>query len=339
MTGPFHGSGSLADCSMLPDLDARGHDLIMEMDDLARHLSALPPTRIADVSQVTSDRSLIPPLPSPVPSSMDISRLSPVLFKHGQPARSSSTNVHCSGQDVGSIIFPLQMAHEFIQRLQESAFQHFLRQKVGWFPGWSLNGADTARLLLDITDARFWAHEHLARSFRQPSARCSYFEPHSNPQSEPSELQSWSDPQQPIEQQPGRILGHTTTVSKDTFRVSSLGCGLSLLAVSQIRQTHSERDHPEPDTIEVFAVPETTIPNATAVQMIFSRSSDYLPPSVALYTYNMIPERSDVIKYVLAGDTVNFRRLIDNGLASPRDIDPDGRSLLFVSRQSGSKNR
>jgi hypothetical protein len=50
-----------------------------------------------------------------------------------------------------------------------------------------------------------------------------------------------------------------------------------------------------------------------------------------LRTFNLRPGWSPIFEYASRGDLQGVRRLIEDGLASPNDVDPDGWTVLHVS--------
>jgi hypothetical protein len=56
----------------------------------------------------------------------------------------------------------------------------------------------------------------------------------------------------------------------------------------------------------------------------------YNSVDAGLYTFNLRPGWSPIFEYSSRGDVQNVRRLIEEGRASPNDVDPDGWTVLHV---------
>lgn len=70
----------------------------------------------------------------------------------------------------------------------------------------------------------------------------------------------------------------------------------------------------------------------TAVSVVFTTMNSIessLPPQ--LTTLSVVPYDSKIMQYVKKGDLKSVRDLLERKLASARDVDPGGFSLLSVS--------
>jgi hypothetical protein len=83
----------------------------------------------------------------------------------------------------------------------------------------------------------------------------------------------------------------------------------------------------------VIAIPGRGKNKQTGVSIMFMRSHFLDPMYPLVRSFNVVPWNSKIISCVEDNDTAWFRYLITNGLASPRDVDPDGESLLYVGIQ------
>lgn len=57
----------------------------------------------------------------------------------------------------------------------------------------------------------------------------------------------------------------------------------------------------------------------------------YSSLDAGLQTFNLRPAWSPIFEYASRGDLQAVRRLLEDGLASPNDVDPDGWTVLHVS--------
>jgi hypothetical protein len=57
----------------------------------------------------------------------------------------------------------------------------------------------------------------------------------------------------------------------------------------------------------------------------------YTSIDAGLQSFNLRPAWSPIFEYASRGDLQAVRRLLEDGLASPNDIDPDGWTILHVS--------
>jgi hypothetical protein len=57
----------------------------------------------------------------------------------------------------------------------------------------------------------------------------------------------------------------------------------------------------------------------------------YSSIDAGLQTFNLRPAWSPIFEYASCGDLQAVRRLLEDGLASPNDVDPDGWTILHVS--------
>jgi len=55
---------------------------------------------------------------------------------------------------------------------------------------------------------------------------------------------------------------------------------------------------------------------------------------IVFQTLNIRPEWSPIFEYAIRGDIPNVRRMLQEGLASPNDVTPDGWTVLHVSLNS-----
>ncbi|KEF60190.1 uncharacterized protein A1O9_05040 [Exophiala aquamarina CBS 119918] len=63
------------------------------------------------------------------------------------------------------------------------------------------------------------------------------------------------------------------------------------------------------------------------------------PRDIPIYStiraFNVVPQNSEIIQCVTVNDLKGVRRLIEQKKASPRDVDPEGTSLLSYAIYSG----
>jgi hypothetical protein len=76
----------------------------------------------------------------------------------------------------------------------------------------------------------------------------------------------------------------------------------------------------------------TLLPKFTLWRVLeFSFTQRFNSIGAGLRTFNIRPGWSPIFEYSSRGDLQSVRRLVEDGLASPNDVDPDGWTVLHVS--------
>jgi len=76
----------------------------------------------------------------------------------------------------------------------------------------------------------------------------------------------------------------------------------------------------------------TFLPGFTQLPMLeWTISRMFNSLKVGLQICNVIPAWSPIFEFTKSGDLVNVRKLMDEGLASPNDVDEEGLTVLHVS--------
>lgn len=82
--------------------------------------------------------------------------------------------------------------------------------------------------------------------------------------------------------------------------------------------------------ISIFAIPKVKARSEAAIRVTFPIKTHNMPMYTTIRTFNVVPEDSEIIKCVMLDDVNGFRTQISENKASPRDVGPDGVSLLTV---------
>lgn len=287
-------------------------------------------------------------LPPPVPDSIIPSHLStPLTFSdpassHNRRQRSIDDSLRATispkqvlfyGSSPEHVISSLQMMKTLIQGLQDEIF-------------WSshvLSGGSSQRKLLDeirsevfmsdIDDVTIWAHQNSIRFIEQQ--RTARRRSNAN-----TRLPSWhhKDHDQGSNCQDGSIL-QKTDISKLAGAVTSYcyipkfctAGGTVRIQLRQIPKATLNDDSNMSYCIDITAIPEVRSRNEAGIHIFLPKHSHAFPIYTTIRTFNVVPEDSEVIRCVTMNDLVGFRRLIGEGEACPRDVNPGGTSLLYVS--------
>jgi hypothetical protein len=82
--------------------------------------------------------------------------------------------------------------------------------------------------------------------------------------------------------------------------------------------------------ISIFAISKVRVRSEAAIKVTFPIKIHNMPMYTTIRTFNVVPYDSKIIQCVKVNDLDGFRRLISENKASPRDVDPEGWSLLTV---------
>jgi len=298
---------------------------------------------------VFDDMALYPAMPTPVPDSLLPSRLSsPYALSDSGNDRENhapcdsmrepvpSADVLFYGTNPEDAIQSVQMLRTLVQCLQD---QNFLRSHV------SLYGSSSTRLVDEIQSERFlsglrnitlWVYQASAEFVKkQGIARQHHYS-----DSLLSSRQT-GDGDRTSSSQGGSIPEHTRSLrlaSSVTSRcdvITSCTTGGTLrIELRQTPKAASEDEASPSYYVAISAIPEVRSRREAGICITLPSNAHTPLMYPTIRTFNVVPEDSEIIECVRMNDLAGFRRMMENGEGSPRDVNPDGISLLYVSLMS-----
>lgn len=288
-----------------------------------------------------------PSLPSPVEDSLVISPLPTPGPCLGQTTNSvigpddslnnpmAQRKVKFLGSDPEHAIGAVYMMRSFLQQLRDSTSRHSTVHFGGQAQAQLHEEIMSARLCIDVEDAAASVYESSARSiWRKQMAR----ERVTCEQATSSTIHgakfisspsmSSSPMNAPVENMD--LLRLTSVTAYCSVYRRSTTDGVLKITLRQERKGGVRQQEHQGYYVAISVIPQVYTRQEAAISAIFPRGFSGEPMYPLIRTFNVVPEDSKIIDCVRRNDLNGFKRLIDEKLASPRDVSPNGLSLLQV---------